>query len=710
MSDVIKPATTKHCEDGHPGPFGASVFEDGVNFALYSRNAKEVFLFLFDSPESPPTDIIPLKRSEDNWHVLVKGIGPGQLYGYKVDGDYNPSEGLRFNPYKLLLDPYAKAVSGKFQNQDNLIFAYDLNAAERDLAMDQRDNERVVPKAIVIADEFDWGDDAPPNIDLHKLIIYETHVKAFTAAPSSGASNPGTYLGFIDKIPYLQDLGINAVEFMPVHQFFIRNELLEKGLMDFWGYNSIGFFTPEVSYGTRTQLGCEVNEFKTLVKALHKAGIEVILDVVYNHTGEGNELGPTLSLKGMDNPTYYALVNEEGARAPGRFYLNDTGCGNTINAENPVVMGMILDSLRYWKDVMHVDGFRFDLASILARADGAFDHDSPFFTAISNDPVLSKAKMIAEPWDLTTYQVGNFPIGWSEWNGKFRDTARRFLKGDDHQAADMARRVTGSADLYENNGRNPYNSINFITCHDGFTLRDLYTYNEKHNEANLEDNRDGADDNLSWNCGVEGETDDPQVLGLRIRMVKNALCSLFLSAGTPMLLYGDEVMRTQKGNNNTYSQDNELTWFDWEDVKRKMEVYEFCRKIIAFRQSFPVLQRQRFFKGEESDGAPDIEWYGRHLKPPNWNSPKLKLLYYQLCGEKAREDARLLLVFNMYHRGCRIDLPEYADTAWCRIIDTSHAAGKDFIDIDRARPLRKGQKNYCAARSVHVFLGKEAGG
>jgi len=708
---LLETQTQKELSGGETNPLGAALKTDGANFAIFSQYAQEVFLLLFAAVDQPATDTIKLNRTDNIWHIFVKGVKAGQLYGYKVNGEYKPGEGKRFNPYKLLIDPYAKAVSGKFKNQENLFFSYDMNAEGKDLVMDQRDNTSIVPKSIVIDDAFDWQGDKSPDISMDQLIIYEAHVKGFTAHPSSGVKNSGTYLGFIEKIPHLKKLGINAVELMPVHEFFVRNELYERKLADYWGYNSIGFFAPELTYSTQTQLGCQVAEFKTLVRELHKAGIQVILDVVYNHSGEGNHLGPTLCFKGIDNPTYYALVqNPENAQEPYRFYLNDTGCGNTLNAENPVVMNLVLDSLRYWARDMHVDGFRFDLASILARAHGQFSQSSLFFEEVSKDPILSKVKMIAEPWDLTTYQVGNFPPGWSEWNGKFRDTARKFLKGDEGQAGDMAKRLTGSADLYQNDGRKPYNSINFITCHDGFTLRDLYSYNEKHNEANLEDNRDGSNENFSWNCGAEGENADQNVLSLRKQMIKNAICCLLFSSGTPQILYGDEMMRTQKGNNNAYCQDNELNWLNWDNLKQYPDILGFYIKAIAFRKSCPLLRRRRFFSGENKNGnsVPDISWFGRNLDTPQWDNPGLRTICYQLAGHEAPfvvGEYYLFFIFNMNYRATMVNLPHLDGLKWYRLVDTSQNPGEDFRAFDKKRLLRRQDRHYCAPRSVHILWG-----
>ena len=694
---------------GEPGPFRAEPESRGVNFAVFSQYAQEIFLLLFDAADAPATDTIKLNRTENVWHIFVKGIKAGQMYAYKVDGEYNPGEGKRFNPYKLLIDPYAKALTGKFKDQDNLLFSYDINAQEKDMIMDQRDNTAIVPKSIVIDDAFDWQEDKAPDISMDQLIIYETHVKGFTAHSSSGVKHPGTYLGFIEKIPYLKKLGINAVEFMPVHEFFVRNELAEKGLTDYWGYNSIGFFAPESSYSTQTHPGCQVTEFKTLVKELHKQGIEVILDVVYNHTGEGNQLGPTLCFKGMDNPTYYALAqNPDNPQEPYRFYLNDTGCGNVLDVENPMVMGMILDSLRYWAQVMHVDGFRFDLASILARVQGKFSHSSVFFEAISKDPILNKVKIIAEPWDLSTYQVGNFPQGWSEWNGKFTDTTRKFLKGDEAQAGEMAKRLTGSADLYQSDGRKPYNSLNFITSHDGFTLKDLYSYNDKHNEANLENNHDGSNDNHSWNCGAEGESQDQQILALRKQMIKNALCCLLFSSGTPMILYGDECMRSQKGNNNAYCQDNELSWLNWDNFKQCPDIFDFFVKAINFRKNCPLLRRRRFFSGENKPGnsTPDISWFGRNLDTPQWDNPLLRTICYQLAGHEAPfvvGEYHLFFIFNMSQDATEVQLPQFKGLKWYQLADTSQKPGEDFLSYDKRRLLPSQDKHSCAGRTVNIL-------
>ena len=623
-------ASLERLEPGRFYPLGATLQTDGVNFALYSRHANAVHLLLFDTPDGQPSEIIPIEHcSRHIWHTFVRGIKPGQLYGYRVFGEYDPGRGLRFNSHKLLIDPYAKALSGKCRNTDNLLLAYDPAVSDPGAAMDCRENLNIVPKAIVMDSAFDWQGDSPPDIPFEELIIYEAHLKGFTAHASSGVRHPGTYLGFIEKIPYLRSLGINAVEFLPLHEFYNENFLQDRGLSNYWGYNSIGFFSPEISYSTCSHAGCQVQEFKTMVRELHRAGIEVIMDVVYNHSGEGNELGPTISFRGIDNPTYYRIDNDG--------YVDITGCGNSLNLTDAHVMRLVMDSLRYWVEEMHVDGFRFDLATALGREGGRFQKSSSFFDAISQDPVLNRVKIIAEPWDIETCQVGNFPVEWSEWNGKFRDTVRSFVRGDAGMVSELGWRLTGSADLYGDDGRSPFNSINFVTCHDGFTLNDLVSYNTKHNELNCEDNRDGNDYNLSWNCGVEGPTDDPEIAALRRRLAKNFFCLLLFSSGTPMITAGDEFLRTQQGNNNAYCQDNDISWIDWSLVEKNADMLAFCRRAIAFRKSHRSLQRKRFYQGRDTSGnsIPDIAWFGPDAQEPDWHDTNLRTLCYQLDAARS---------------------------------------------------------------------------
>ncbi|MBI5969257.1 MAG: glycogen debranching protein GlgX [Deltaproteobacteria bacterium] len=711
MAYVLKHSTNKTISKGKYYPLGASVCEGGVNFAIYSRYAHEVFLLLFDKPDGEPADIIRLEnRTKYIWHTFVHGLKAGQLYGYKIKGDYNPGFGMRFNGNKLLIDPYAKALTGKFRNTDNLLLAYDRNSYAQDLSLDIRDNTGMVPKSMVIEDNFDWQDDTPPDIPFEKLIIYEVHLKGFTAHKSSGVKHSGTYLGFIEKIPYLKEIGINAVEFLPLQEFYIDDFLLDKGLTNYWGYNTIGFFAPESSYGTGAFPGSQVNEFKTLVRELHKAGIEVIMDVVYNHTGEGNELGPTICFKGIDNPTYYCLTGSH--HEPYRYYMNYTGCGNSMNLANTQVIRFVMDSLRRWVEVMHVDGFRFDLASVLGREEGCFRSSASFFDAISQDPVLNRVKLIAEPWDLGTYQVGNFPVEWAEWNGRFRDTVRKFVKGDAGQLRDLGWRLTGSADLYKDDGRSAYNSVNFITCHDGFTLHDLVSSNYKHNEANLEHNHDGTNDNNSWNCGFEGETDDSNIIRLRKQLVKNHLCCLLFSCGTPMVLGGDEFLRTQKGNNNAYCQDNEISWFNWDDLNKNSDILEFFKKAVAFVRRYTILQRRKFFLGEDldADSIPDITWYGADLGKPDWDNPESRTLCFMLDGGEEKSeigDYRLFIILNADSNLQYVTLPLFeGGRVWHRVIDTSLHSGEDFLGV--GEEVQIAPPNYYLAnpRSVVVLLDK----
>ncbi len=710
MDELLKPRTTKKVSAGKDSPLGATLTTDGVNFAIFSRNAQEIYLLLYADPAGEPTDIIRVENERRFvWSVFVHGLKAGQLYGYKVRGEFNPARGLRFNEHKLLIDPHTKAVTGKAVNVDNLLLAYDPNSPDRDRSLDPRDNDRVVPKSIVVDDAFDWKGDSPPDTPLERLVVYEVHVKGFTAHPSSGASHPGTYLGFVEKIPYLQSLGINAVELLPVHEFYVEDFLRSKGLTNYWGYNTLAFFAPESSFSTHSRPGSQVQEFKTMVRELHRAGIEVILDVVYNHTAEGSELGPTLSLRGIDNPSYYSLTGS--TNEPFRYYMNWTGCGNSLNLSNPHVIRLAMDSLRYWVQVMHVDGFRFDLASVLGREDGLFRASAPFFDVVSQDPVLNRVKLVAEPWDLGTYQVGNFPVDWSEWNGRFRDTVRRFTKGDASQVRDLASRLTGSSDLYADDGRSAYNSVNFVTCHDGFTLWDLVSYNQKHNEANKEGNRDGTDDNNSWNCGVEGETSDSATNRLRFQMVKNHLCALLFSAGTPMVLGGDEFCRTQQGNNNAYCQDNEISWFDWDAVKRNSDMVEFFRKAVALTRRCTILQRRKFFLGSDldADNIPDISWLGSNLRRPDWDDPELRTLCYQLDGgEEPSELGKyfLFLILNADYRMMSVQLPSLsAGRRWRRIVDTSLPAGEDFCESGREVPLEPGDSYLANPRCTVVLLG-----
>ena len=712
MAYELRHKTDKKISRGRYYPLGAELYKDGVNFAIYSQNASAVFLLLFNKADSAPSDIIKLEnRTKYIWHAFVHNVKAGQLYGYKIRGDFNPSYGLRFNENKLLIDPYAKALTGKFRNPENLLLAYDTNFPGKDLSLDSRDNTSIVPKSIVIDNSFDWQNDSHPDIAFEKLFIYEVHLKGFTAHPSSGVKKPGTYTGFIEKIPYLKDLGINAVEFLPLQEFYIEDFLVNRGLTNYWGYNTIGFFVPESSYSTKRYSGCQVNEFKTLVRELHKAGLEVIMDVVYNHTGEGNELGPTLCFKGIDNTTYYSLAGTD--TDPYRYYMNLTGCGNCLNFSNAHVIRFVMDSLRYWVEKMHVDGFRFDLASVLGRDEGFFKKSSAFFDAVSQDPVLNRVKLIAEPWDLGTYEVGNFPVDWSEWNGRFRDTIRKFGKGDNGQIRELGWRLTGSADLYGDDGRSAYNSVNFITCHDGFTLKDLVTYNYKHNEQNLENNIDGTYDNNSWNCGTEGERNDINIINLRKQLIRNYFCYLLFSSGTPMILGGDEFMRSQGGNNNAYCQDNEISWFNWDEVKKNSDILEFFKNTVALTKRYPILQRRKFFLGADmdNDNVPDIAWFGKGLEWPLWSDPEQRTLCCQLDGgEESSEfgDYMLFIILNADYNTQDIRVPYLKDSKqWYRVIDTSLKAGEDILAPGQEILLDPPEHYIVNPRSTVVLIGKE---
>lgn len=670
---------------GQPYPLGATWDGNGVNFALYSENATAVEICLFDNEDDGEESIrefLP-EHSHQVWHGYIPGIKPTQLYGYRVHGPYEPENGHRFNPHKLLIDPYAKAISGVI-NWHHSLFGYDFNSEHKDLSYSDGNGAAYIPKAVVIDPGYDWEGDKLPRTSYHNSIIYELHVKGFTMRhPDIPEEIRGTYaaLGHQVTIQYLKDLGVTAVELMPVHQFVNDHHLQEKGLSNFWGYNTIGFFAPDVRYGSNSYRGAHVQEFKDMVKALHKAGIEVILDVVYNHTAEGNEMGPTLSFKGIDNATYYRLVEDNK-----RYYMDYTGTGNTLNANLPPVLKLMMDSLRYWVLEMHVDGFRFDLAPTLARELHAVDRLSAFFDIIHQDPVISQVKLIAEPWDIGEggYQVGNFPPGWAEWNGKYRDCIRDYWRGSDSMLGEFAQRFTGSPDLYQDDNRRPTASINFLTAHDGFTLHDLVSYNEKHNEANGENNQDGEDHNRSWNCGVEGPTDDQGVIELRNKQKRNFLATLFLSQGVPMLVAGDELGKTQQGNNNAYCQDNEISWIDWENVDQELLAY--TRKIINITKSHPSFRRRRWFQGQPIKGSSlhDIAWFlpeGGLMEDHNWMEDYAKSLgvflngmglhSVGLKGEKII-DYSFYVIFNAYHDNLDFHLPgpDYGDQ-WIQVLNTA---------------------------------------
>jgi glycogen operon protein len=608
---------------GRPFPLGAVWDGEGTNFSLFSANAEGVELCLFDE-QGGETRIEITSRRAQNWHCYLPGVGPGQRYGYRVRGPYAPDEGHRFNPAKLLIDPYAKAIEGVVRwARDANVLPYVPNGEDdADFEPDDEDDSYVVPKSVVIDQGFDWQGDTPPAIPFADTVIYETHVKGFTMThPDVRGDLRGTYAGLASEpaIEYLKDLGVTAVELLPVHQISDESFLAERGLRNYWGYSTIGYFAPHSEYAATGRRGEQVREFKGMVKALHQHGIEVILDVVYNHTAEGNHLGPMLCFKGVDNAAYYRLIPDDP-----RHYMDFTGTGNSLNPVHPSVLRMIMDSLRYFVVECHVDGFRFDLASALARELYDVDRLSAFFDTIHQDPVLSQVKLIAEPWDVGPggYQVGNFPILWSEWNGVYRDTMRDFWRAS-ASVGEFASRLSGSADLYESDGRDPFASINFITAHDGFTLRDLVSYEQKHNEANLEDNRDGTDDNRAWNCGVEGETDDPEIDELRRRQQRNFLTTLFVSQGTPMLLGGDELSRTQGGNNNGWCQDSEISWYEWSRDDESVRMRRFTQRLIRLRRAHRTFRRETFLRAHELDDSdlPDVWWFGadgRRMTAKDW--------------------------------------------------------------------------------------------
>ncbi len=701
---------------GKPYPLGASWDGSGVNFAIYSERATKVELCLFDDPGSKTeSEQLPLSEvSAHVWHGYVLGIQPGLLYGYRVHGPYEPQNGLRFNPAKLLIDPYARALCGKV-DWEAPVFGYQLGHGDADLSKDDKDSAWGMPRCVVVDPSFDWEGDRPLRIPWHKSIIYEVHVKGFTALhPDVPPEQRGKYAGLASPpmIEYLNNLGVTAVELLPVHDFLDDKPLVDRGLSNYWGYNTANFFSPTARYSSSGDTGAQVTEFKQMVKALHGAGIEVILDVVYNHTAEGNELGPTLSFRGIDNTTYYKLVPDQQ-----RYYVDYTGTGNSLNMLNPQVLKLIMDSLRYWILEMHVDGFRFDLACALARELHEVDRLSAFFDIIHQDPVISRVKLIAEPWDLGEggYQVGNFPHLWTEWNAKYRDTVRRYWRGDDSQVAELAYRLTGSSDLYQADGRKPYASINFVTCHDGFTLHDLVSYNEKHNEANGEGNEDGTNDNLSWNCGAEGETDDHTIIELRERQKRNFLATLLLSQGTPMICGGDELGRTQQGNNNAYCQNSEQSWYDWELDEQRQALFSFTKRLIQLRREHPNLGRRKFFQGRKIRGSDvkDIMWLradGGEMTDEEWESGWMHALGMLVGGEAVGEvdengeplrDETLLLLLNGHHEPVEFTLPMYGEVGrWEVVLNTSAPDGSASASV-----LAQAEHSRLLARSLVLLRG-----
>ena len=688
--------------------------DEGVNFALFSENATGVDLCLFDNADAPheTVRIRMVEHTDQVWHCFLPSVKAGQHYGYRVYGPYDPKAGHRFNPAKLLIDPYAKAIAGEVEWSDEM-FGYQVGPGkDADLTIDQRDNAFGVPKCVVVDNRFDWGGDHQLATPLHRSVIYEAHVKGFSKlCPNIPEELRGTYaaLGTDFAIDYFKKLGVTAVELLPVHHFIHDDFLQKKGLINYWGYNSIGYFAPHAAYSAGGVNGQQVAEFKQMVKNLHAANIEVILDVVYNHTAEGNQLGPTLCFRGVDNAAYYRLMKDNK-----RFHMDYTGCGNTLNMMHPRVLQLIMDSLRYWVLEMHVDGFRFDLAATLARELHEVSKLSAFFDIIHQDPVLSQVKLIAEPWDVGEggYQVGNFPVLWAEWNGKYRDNIRGYWKGDEH-ISEFAFRITGSSDLYQRDGKRPYASINFIVAHDGFTLHDLVSYNDKHNEANGEGNRDGDSHGRSWNCGVEGATDDEKINQLRRRQQRNFLTTLFLSQGVPMLCGGDEYGRTQNGNNNAYCQDNELSWLGWDRDEQQQRQEDFTAKLIHFRHAHPIFRRPKFFQGRKIRGmeAKDLLWFnadGTEMTDEHWNRSFIRCIGVVLVGfaEDIRDyygkpvhDDTFMLLFNAHHEAVKFVLPGREKVSWERIIDTADEVG--FVAQPSTHP--SGDELPLDPRSMSVF-------
>ena len=696
---------------GHPYPLGATWDGSGVNFAIFSEHATKVELCLFDSQHDTreARRILLPEQTDLIWHGYIPGILPGQLYGYRVHGPYDPERGHRFNANKVVLEPYSKAIGRMIRWSDEM-HGYRVGDPQEDLTFDDRDSAAFSPLSAVIDPAFTWGSDRPPRTPWHETIIYEAHVKGFTKLHTKLPEEMrGTYagLGSEEAIRHIQDLGVTAVELMPVHHHAYDRHLVAQGLTNYWGYNTSAFFAPDLRLAMSQTSDGSVREFKTMVRNLHAANIEVILDVVYNHTAEGNHLGPTISLRGIDNAAYYRLAAESG-----RFYMDYTGCGNTLNMRHPRVLQLIMDSLRYWVVEMHVDGFRFDLASALARELHAVDRLGAFFDIIHQDPVISQVKLIAEPWDLGEggYQVGNFPVGWAEWNGRYRDAIRQFWKGDEGMVSELATRLAGSSDLYDHSGRRPHASLNFVTCHDGFTLHDLVSYNEKHNEANLEGSADGESHNNSWNCGVEGPTDDAGIKALREQQKRNLLATLFLSQGVPMFLAGDEMGRTQRGNNNAYCQDNEISWVSWERSREQDDLLAFTRYVLRLFRAQPVLKRRVFFQGQNrSGGGKDIIWFepnGNEIQGEVWTDSSRRSLGCRLDGTQIDEtdengDAivgdTLFVIFNADHRGVTFALPPCeAAQRWERLLDTAR------LDWGR-RAAQNASKYRLSSRSVAAF-------
>ena len=709
---------TKMHLPGYPIPLGATIINKGVQFSIFSRHATAVTLVLFNNtdPDSQSEEIIlddELNKTGDIWHIWIEGITEGQLYGYKIDGPYNPEKGHRFNKYKLLLDPYSRAVSGNFDWVLSDPRGYDADSQFKDAIYSTKDSSAGAPKSIVINHDFDWFD-RPLKTPLADTIIYEAHVKGFTYNQNSGVYSPGTYKGLTEKISYLKDLGITAVELLPIQEFdenenIRKNPFTGEKLNNYWGYSTMSFFAPRGRYASKGALGEQFYEFKEMVRDFHNAGIEVYLDVVFNHTAEGDQTGPTLCFRGIDNSIYYMLENDK------RLYKNYSGCGNTFNCNNPIVREFIIDCLKYWVIEMHVDGFRFDLASILGRdQEGNILKNPPLIERIEADPILRSTKIIAEAWDAAgAYQVGHFPGRWAEWNGKFRDDARKFWRGDAGAIGAFATRITGSSDLYSSEERSPLHSINFITAHDGFTLNDLVSYTKKHNESNGENNADGENNNISMNFGIEGFEPTQYIRSEREKMIKNYLCTLLLSQGVPMLLAGDEFRRTQQGNNNAYCQDNEISWIDWSLLEKNASIFNFAKKLISFRKKHTSLRRKKFLTGGNSpyESSPDISWHGINSSKPDWNNDNGFLAclingFYSI-QDFSSQDSDIYLSFNSSRFNYHITIPNSPNGGkWKRIIDTAECGENDFYDEISAEYV--GSARYHLKRSsTAVFISEK---
>ncbi|MDR1787105.1 MAG: glycogen debranching protein GlgX [Treponema sp.] len=707
-------------QTGKALPLGATITDTGVNFAVFSRSAESVTLILFESAE-PDSASIEIKldkkknRTGDMWHCHVQGLGPGALYLFRADGPYIPEKGQRFNPHKTLIDPYAKALTSFAHWDIERCLGYNPGEASTDLSYSYKDDINTQPRCVVVSDDFDWQGDRPLNYPLRFSVLYETHVRGLTRHSSAGVEHPGTYKGVIEKIPYFKDLGVTSLEFLPIQEFNERevtlvNPRTGERLVNYWGYSTVAFFAPKGSYASNPAPGAQVAEFKEMVRELHKAGIEVILDVVFNHTAEGNERGPTFSFRGFENEIYYILDENK------RYYKNFSGCGNTVNCNHPVVRNMIHECLRYWVVDMHVDGFRFDLGSILGRDEqGHLMENPPVLRRIAEDPILSSTKLIAEAWDAGgAYQVGWFPGGrWAEWNDRFRDDLRRFWRGDERQTRHLATRLAGSSDLYLRDGRKPFHSINFITSHDGFTLRDLVSYERKHNDENGEQNRDGSDWNNSANYGIEGCSTNPAIRNLRVRMAKNFIATMMISQGTPMLLGGDEIGRTQNGNNNAYCQDNETSWYDWSLRETNAELYRFVREMIAFRRRHPCFMRPEFYTGWDGNynAIPDITWFNAEGESPDWDNlgPCLAL---RMDGSRAetladRDDNDFFIMINGGPTPVAFALCDAPDgKKWVRAVDTARPTPDDILRPGAEQPLSSPEFYMTGTRSVVILISR----